>query len=286
MKNVKIATIIALMVMAALPMVLVGADTDIEITTTGSDVDLDITTGDGTLLTIDYEGRDLIGEIAEKIKTIADLRSTIIALAMRNDIADLEDQLAELEKALQKLIDELNLVLNDLYYNLGVQAHVIGINPGNTTVAITLINGNVTIADYLDEILIDLNTTDQEFISIQLQFENIYAGMMVHDTLIMNTRNTVRELDVSFGVEVTTLNTRIMDLTEDFSDALEHIWATDMELKSQIDLQGMDIEELRHEVSQVLEELMRERATRNNLTIMFVIFSVLCIGIVAYSKKG
>lgn len=281
----KIATIIALILMLTIPLMAgvvlspAGADTVIDITTSGSDVDLDITTGNGTLLTIDYEGRDLISEIAEKIKTIADLRQVIITLAMRNDIEDLEDQLAELEEALQKLIDELNLVLNDLYFKLGTQAHVIGINPGNTTVAITLISGNLTIADYLDGILVDLNTTEQVLISIQVQFDsvqsqfdNVYTGTMIHDELIMNGRTTAREMN-------TTFNARITDLTESFSEALGLIWATDVELNSQITFQNMDIEELRDELESTNNELRRTRDSMNNITIMFGLFALVVIGL-------
>ena len=289
MKNVKIATVIALILMLILPMMAAGADVDIDITTDSGDVDLDITTGNGTLLTIDYEGRDLISEIAAKIKTIADLRSTIIALAMRNDVEDLEDQLAELEEALQKLIDELNLVLNDLYSKLSTQAHVMGINPGNTTVSITLISGNMTIADYLNDILIELNATDQEFVSIQLQLEDIYTGMMEHDTLIMNDRYTIRELNITLSVQNTSLNARITSLTErfreSFSDALEQIWATDMELKSQIDLQGMDINELYDELASTNAVLKMTQDSIKYITIMFGVFSIICIGVVVVGNR-
>lgn len=277
MKIMKIATILLLLLMA-LPVLPAAADVNIVIDVDG-DVNLGLVTlGNGTLLSIDYNGRDLLAEIAAKIKTIEQLRTVIVSLAMRNDVADLEDELAQLESELQKLVDELNLVLNDLYYKLGVQAHVIGINPGNTTVALTLISGNATIADYLDDILIDLNATDQELVSIRLQFENIYAGMMVHDTVIMGTRNMVRETN-------TTLNAQIKGVIDSFNTALDDIWAADMELKSQIDLQGMDVEELRQKVSQVHQELMTERVNRNNLTIMFGLYSVMVLAAIIFVNR-
>ncbi len=153
-----IAPMLVLLLLILIPTA--SADVNITVITT-DDIDLNMTTfGEGALLSIEYNGRNLLQEIEDQIKTIADLQSTIIALAMRNDIANLEDQLVDLEDDLDKLVNELNLVLNDLYSKVVNQAHIIGINPLNTTVANTLISGNMTIVDYIEDVLIDLNATN------------------------------------------------------------------------------------------------------------------------------
>lgn len=280
MKGLKIMTVMLLLLMVAMPMIPAGAELDITVATDG-DVELEVSTGgDGALLSVDYNGRDLLEEIEQKIKTIADLRSTIVALSMRNDVEDLQEDIEELDVSLQKLVGELNMVLADLYSRLNSQAHIIGINPANNSVAITLIVGNTTVSDYLDEILIDLNATDREFISVRLQFENVSAGMMVHDTVLMETRSSVRELEDNTVAIIDFENAMAF-----LDDILAGILTTDVDLQTQIDIQGMDVEELRLEVSQVYQELMRERVTRNNLTIMFVAFSVLVILLSVVSSR-
>lgn len=269
-----------MLLMVAMPMMPAGAELDITVATDG-DVELEVSTdGDGALLSVDYNGRDLLEEIEQKIKTIADLRSTIVALSMRNDVEDLQEDIEELDVNLQKLVGELNMVLADLYSRVNSQAHIIGINPANNSVAITLLVGNTTVSDYLDEILIDLNATDREFISIRLQFENVYDGMMVHDTVLMETRSNVRELEDNTVAIIDFENAMAF-----LDDILAGILTTDVDLQTQIDIQGMDVEELRLEVSQVYQELMRERVTRNNLTIMFVAFSVLVILLSVVSSR-
>ena len=251
---------------------------------TDEDINLDLTTsGEGALLSVEYNGRDLLKEIEHYIQTIADLKQVIVALAMRNDIADLNDKLIDLEYDLDKLVNELNLVLNDLYSKVVKQAHIIGINPLNTTVAITLISGNMTVVGYIEEILIDLNATDQELSSIQLQFdsvqlqlENIYAGMLVHDTVIMGTRSTLREMNATLSDAIVDMQTIVVDIVEDMGLQLLD---GDAQLQGQIDVQSRELHELSDEIASMQQEIIKERKSRETITIMFGVFSLIVIAL-------
>lgn len=55
------------------------------------------------------------------------------------------------EDDIKNLVEELNHAFGYVYGRLGAQAHIIGINPGNTSISITLISGNKTVADFLQE---------------------------------------------------------------------------------------------------------------------------------------
>ncbi len=280
---IMIAPMLALILIAILPTATAIADMDV-IIITDEDINLDLTTsGEGALLSVEYNGRDLLKEIEHYIQTIADLKQVIVALAMRNDIADLNDQLIDLEYDLDKLVNELNLVLNDLYSKVVRQAHIIGINPLNTTVAITLISGNMTVVGYIEEILIDLNATDQELSSIQLQFdsvqlqlENIYAGMLVHDTVIMGTRSTLREMNATLSDAIVDMQTFVVDIVEDMGLQLLD---SDAQLQGQIDVQSRELHELSDEIASMQQEIIKERKSRETITIMFGVFSLIVIAL-------
>jgi len=112
--------------------------------------------------------------------------------------------------------------------------------------------------------------TDQDLASIQLQLYNIYDWMLIHDELMMNSRSSVRELNA-------TLNDTIVNFVGVVEDLGWKLLDSDAQLQGQIDTQNTYIEELRQEVAHVYQELKMERANRNNLTILFLGFSVLVI---------
>jgi hypothetical protein len=112
--------------------------------------------------------------------------------------------------------------------------------------------------------------TDQDLASIQLQLYNIYDWMLIHDDLMMNSRSSVREINA-------TLNDTIVNFVGVVEDLGWKLLDSDAQLQGQIDTQGTVIDELRQEVSQLNQELMNERAMRNNITIMFGLFSAIVI---------
>jgi len=128
--------------------------------------------------------------------------------------------------------------------------------------------GNETVVDF--PVIIIHNATDPDLASIQLQLDNIYTGMMGHDELIMNGRSSVRKLNA-------TLSEAIVDFVNIVEDLGFKLLDSDAQLQGQIDTQGTVIDELRQEVSQLNQELMNERAMRNNITIMFGLFSAIVI---------
>jgi len=71
--------------------------------------------------------------------------------------------------------------------------------------------GNETVLDTPDDVLVILNITEPD--SIQTQLYNIYDWMMTHDQLMMNSRSSIRELNA-------TLNDTIVNfvgVVEDFA---------------------------------------------------------------------
>lgn len=146
---------------------------------------------------------------------------------------------------------------------------------GNETDVIILPPPPLPITNETDPVII---VTDQGLASIQLQLDNIYAWMIGHDTVMMGTRNMVREING-------TLNIQITDIIDSLNTALDDIWANNVYLESEIDFQRTLIDELRHEVWLLNQELEAERAMRNNITIMFGVFCLVVIGATVVINK-
>ena len=132
-----------------------------------------------------------------------------------------------------------------------------------------------------------LNVTEPDLASIQLQLDNIYAWMIGHDTVMMGTRNMVREINGTLNDRITNLTNstvtiidfeaEIWDIWSKVRDEHKAIWTVNMELQDEIDFQRTIIDEIRHKVWLLNQELEAERAMRNNITIMFGLFSVIVI---------
>ncbi len=120
--------------------------------------------------------------------------------------------------------------------------------------------------------------TDQDLASIQLQLYNIYDWMMMHDELMMNSRSSVREINA-------TLNDTIVNFVGVVEDLGWKLLDSDAQLQGQIDTQNTYIEELWQEVSRLHQEVMNERAMRNNITIMFGVFCLVVIGATVVINK-
>ena len=186
-KIIKLFLIVSLLTIAflALP---VKADVDITVTTTGN-ADVELNTGGGALVSFDYNGRDLLQELQDKADAIHAIKVGMIFLANQQNMDRLEDELAALEEDIRKLIIELNEAFGDVYFNLHMQAHVIGINPGNSTVAITLISGNKTVAEFIQD-------NRDELVIIELQLDAIDARItMLDDELHMMLDEQAQDID-------------------------------------------------------------------------------------------
>lgn len=274
---------IALLLIMTIPFAMADTVT-INVTTDGA-TDVNVQSNNGTFSVV-YNGRDILGELEAARKSVNDIEKTLIYWGTLTQVNEVEQHVLVVEEQLNNLTRDLNSVLNELYGNLGFTMRVVGINPGNSTVAMQLIASNMTVADYLDDILtdvdvilVDLNATEQELASIQLQLQNIYAGMMMHDELIMNGRSSVRKLNITFNAEV-------RNLTERFDEALEGVWDADMELDNRIDVLRTDTEELRDEFrDELARELKKTRDSMNVISTMFVVFSIIAIGIVAKTRR-
>jgi len=110
--------------------------------------------------------------------------------------------------------------------------------------------------------------TDQDLASIQLRLDSIYVWMKTRDELMINGRNAAREINA-------TLSDAIVDL-DNITDKVSTLQDDNTQL---LDV----IEDLTREVEQVHRELEMERANRNNLTIMFGLFSIIII-VITYAR--
>ena len=274
---------IALLLIMTIPFAM--ADTVTINVSTSGDAEVNVQSNNGTFSVV-YNGRNILGELEAARKSVNDIEKTLIYWGTLTQVNEVERHVLVVEEQLNNLTRDLNSILNELYGNLGFTMQVVGINPGNTTVAMQLITGNMTVADYLDDILtdvdvilVDLNATEQDLASIQLQLQNIYTGMMMHDELIMNGRSSVRVLNTTFSAEVRVL-------TEHFDEALVDVWDADMELDNRIDVLRADTEELRDEFrDELARELKKTRDSMNVISTMFVVFSIIAIGIVAKTRR-
>jgi hypothetical protein len=126
------------------------------------------------------------------------------------------------------------------------------------------------------------NETDPVIIiiedSIQEQLYTIYDAMIMQDERIMNGRNSVRKLNA-------TLKSTIVNFVGVVEDLGWKLLDSDAQLQGQIDTQNTYIEELWQEVSRLHQEVMNERAMRNNITIMFGVFCLVVIGATVVINK-
>jgi len=274
---------IALLLIMTIPFAMADTVT-INVSTSGN-ADVNVQSNNGTFSVV-YNGRDILGELEAARKSVNDIEKTLIYWGTLTQVNEVEQHVLVVEEQLNNLTRDLNSILNELYGNLAFTMHVVGINPGNSTVAIQLITGNMTVADYVEDILVDvdvilvdLNATEQDLASIQSQIYTIYDGMMMHDELIMNGRSSVRVLNITFNAEV-------RNLTERFDEALEGVWDADMELDDRIDVLNTYTEELRDEFrDELARELKKTRDSMNVISTMFVVFSIIAIGIVAKTRR-
>lgn len=273
-----------LLLLMTIPLFAMADTVTINVSTSG-DAEVNVQSNNGTFSVV-YNGRDILGELERAQKSVNDIRLTMVYWNGLTQAAEVEKHVDFVEEQLNNLTRDMNIVLNELYGNLGFTMHVVGINPGNSTVAMQLIAGNMTVADYVEDILVDvdvilvdLNATDQQLASLQSQLYNIYDAMMMHDTLIMNGRSSVRQLNATFSAEV-------RGLTEHFDESLEDVWDADMELDNRIDVLRADTEELRDEFrDELARELKKTRDSMNVISTMFVVFSIIAIGIVAKTRR-
>ncbi len=172
--------------------------------------------------------------------------------------------------------------------------------------AVPMVNAsevNETVLDIPDDVLVILNVTEPDLASIQAQFQEIYAAMMMQDELIMNSRSSLRELNA-------TLNDAIMDIERSLrlervrSDVavdyafnqlslklsnqlllIDVLETMILDLQGQLDIQEVHIVELGEEMYRQRQELVSERAMRNNITIMFGVFCLVVIGVTVVINK-
>uniref|UniRef100_A0A6M3MDT2 Uncharacterized protein n=1 Tax=viral metagenome TaxID=1070528 RepID=A0A6M3MDT2_9ZZZZ len=242
---------------------------------------------DNGTFSVVYNGRDILGELEAAKKSLNDMEKTFIYWHGLTQTHEVEQNLLVVEEQLNNLTRDLNVVLGELYGNLAFTMHVVGINPANTFVAVTLRSGNVTVAGYIDDILVDineilveLNATDQELASIQSQFENVYAGMMVHETVLIDTVETIETDFDQFVNYVLELQAEDVSLDSKITIEIERKDEQVQQLEAQIELLEKEFEE------ELDRELKKTRDSMNVISIMFGAFSIIAIGIIAMTRRS
>ena len=92
-------------------------------------------TNQGGSIKIIYNGRDILREFATK-----------------KQFSDLSKKISRLKSDFRKLVDALDLTFDDLYGKVYFLANVIGILEDNSTVALQLKSGNVTLTDFIEQL--------------------------------------------------------------------------------------------------------------------------------------
>ncbi len=114
--------------------------------------------------------------------------------------------------------------------------------------------------------------------------------MMVYDTALIDIRHDIRNVRVSTDVAI---DVAINELMSGLDDIFANIWTDYLDLQSQIDIQDRnlqdlrdkDLQELKDEIASMQQEIIKERKFRENITLMFGIFSIVVIALNARTRK-
>jgi len=144
-KNFKISLFFCLLLLTV-PTVFAKADT-VTVTVQMGDGDATITLqqGDNGTITIIYNGVDILNKMTTR------------------------RQYNQLRTDLYQLAQQLDTVFSDIYGKLGFLAYVTGVNSDdNSTVALTLKAGNMTIVDFLNQIFTALTVQDSKLQTLRV----------------------------------------------------------------------------------------------------------------------
>ncbi len=82
-----------------------------------------------------------------------------------------------------------------------------------------------------------------------------------------------------------TINELSLQLIDTISELELQLIDSDKQLQAHINVQAKELQELRDEISSMQQEIIKERKLRENITLMFGIFSVIVIALNARTRK-
>lgn len=246
MTRQKICSIVPIILLLILTIPAAMADTvNIKIDMDGN-ANVHIQNDNGTF-SIVYNGRDILGELEAAKKSINDMEKTFIYWAGQRKAH--EQDILIVEEQLNNLTRDLNIVLGDLYGNLGYTMHVVGINQGNSSVAIQLIAGNATVAEYIDDIMYDVDSLSFSLGDLQL---NVTEGR----ELMEENTFTIDKISNKITILTSVLDDTIEDMEANFVNQLTEHVATlqtadesfDRRISEEIEIKDTQIEQLESEL--------------------------------------
>lgn len=283
MLSILIATLLTVSIGITVP---VKADVDVSVSTVG-DVNLTVEIVDGSL-TIIYNGVNILAELNSLQNSVQGLSTYMSYLATKTEMSGLN-------QTVNRLVGELDEVLEDLYGNTVFLAYVIGLN-SNSTVGANLLSGDYTIAGYFESMITALdnvssdvitidkalsetnvellafgNYTEGKFNSTYLEIENLadYTNNQLNNIYFeLNEQN--EKLKESMVKDVLTLDTMIQAETNRQTIAEENFKALEKRLEDYI-----------------LKETTEDADTRKLFSVFLVAVagSVITVGLVYTGKK-
>jgi len=181
--------------------------------------------GDGEFILI-YNGRDILQELLDAQKSITDFQKLVIYQSTQQQFYETQLQfneisleLGEINDYLLRLTEDLNGVLGDIYAKLTFTMHVIGINPGASSVAEALISGNVTVADYLDDLLTRVGVLEvgiSEVSYLIAALDEIDGALSDQITALTVQQGNILEVIVTLNQRLDESEGKIQSLEEQF----------------------------------------------------------------------
>lgn len=165
MLSILVVTLLSISIVMAVP---VYADVDVSVSTVG-DVSLTVAITDGTL-TIIYNGVDLLAELQGLQTSVQSLSTYINAVSMAN--AATQGDVSEMNRTINQLIGELDIILDELYTNTAILARTIGLD-SNSSVAENLKSGNYTLVSYCESMISSLNQVSVNILNLDAEIENL-----------------------------------------------------------------------------------------------------------------
>ena len=179
-KNILNTIVMMVLLVLSVGIVLpVKADTYVDINTNGN-IQVIINTN-GTVNLI-YNGVNIQGEINNLYSVMASITYQMSQLATKVEVENLN-------QTVYQLINDLDMILNDLYGKTNYLASVIGFNTSDSIVATNLKVGSSTIVEYLDSILSTLGSVTNDITTLYENTSSIYNELQAFENYVDNEFN-------------------------------------------------------------------------------------------------
>ena len=203
------------------PLISVRADDQVTIKIQmEGDAYVTITNNNGSL-TFTYNGVDVINSLASK----DEVRS------IQSQLSAVDSRTAILYHKIRLLVKELDKTFSDLYRKVYYLAHVTGIYNGNdnSTVTLQLKSGNMTLVDFVDQLLNVTETQGIQIKNLSLEVSSNHKETQkklsqAFNEIALNREyyeDKIRELDSKLDSKITLLREEVNQKLSDLSGEME-----------------------------------------------------------------